>query len=631
MVIELFLAIVDCFRGLISGHDLWKEIKTIPSRVGVTILLRELMTITAGIDAARGLPVIQMNFLGYDEQAHRRGPMSAYAHWSLKGIDDAIKRIWNAARQSHRRDYLIWIYSDHGQEQVTPYEQAAGRTIDQAVNDVFQQLRQAPADTVARNGHGKQSRRIRHLGNRLPNQLIPKKEREPLPPQAGKILIAAVGPIGHIYLPTESSADELGEACRLLANTADVPLALIPGEAGTARAWTREGEFLLPRDAAKVLGENHPFLETAATDLVQVCHHPDSGDVILCGWREGQSPLSFTFENGAHGGVGPEETRGFAILPSATPLPDMGRDFLRPADVRNAALDMLGRSGDARRLRPRNTRRDTLRIATYNVHSCVGLDGKLSTSRIARVLAQCDADIVALQELDVRRARSGHMDQARELARLLEMELNFHPALRVEEEHYGDAVLSRFPMRVMRAGPLPGAELHKGLEPRGAIWVAVQLDGHEIHLINTHLGLLADERWLQVGALLGPDWLDHPDCRGPVVLCGDFNALPGSRTYRRLAGHLRDSQRSLKGHRPKKTWFSHYPLSRIDHVFLGAGLDVVRIEVPRSQLARVASDHLPMVVDLKLTESKPRPNVAEVLRLPTAESSRTLAATWDVG
>src|SRR5690606_23082368 len=125
-------------------------------------------------------------------------------------------------------------------------------------------------------------------------------------------------------------------------------------------------------------------------------------------------------------------------------------------------------------------RRDVIRVMTYNVHSCVGMEGVLSTTRIARVIAQCRPDIVALQALDVGRSRTGAVDQAHAIARELAMEFHFHPALRLEEELYGDAVLSRWPMRLVRAGSLPSVAGRDDLEPRGALWVAVDVDGREI-------------------------------------------------------------------------------------------------------------------------------------------------------
>ena len=229
------------------------------------------------------------------------------------------------------------------------------------------------------------------------------------------------------------------------------------------------------------------------------------------------------------------------------------------------------------------------------------MDGKLSPTRIARVIAQTDADVVALQELDVRRFRSGAVDQAHAIAEELEMAFHFHPALTVEEEQYGDAVLSRIPMRLVRAAALPGLAGRPHLEPRGALWVALQLDvNFEVQLINTHLGLVPRERLTQIEALLGPSWLGHPDCREPVVLCGDLNALPRSVVCRRLGEQLDDAQVVLDDYRPQRTWFSGYPVGRIDHVFVSRDIRVEAVDVPRSELTRLASDHLPLVVDLRI-------------------------------
>jgi endonuclease/exonuclease/phosphatase family metal-dependent hydrolase len=164
------------------------------------------------------------------------------------------------------------------------------------------------------------------------------------------------------------------------------------------------------------------------------------------------------------------------------------------------------------------------RIMTYNVHRCVGMDGKLDVARTAKVIAQCRPDVVALQELDVRRQRTGLVDQAHAIAELVGMRFHFHPAFQVEEESYGDAILSAAPMRLVKAGPLPGSKAVRGLEPRGALWVKIDLDGTELDVVNTHLGLVPHEQRAQADALVSPQWLAHADCTDPAILLGDFNA-----------------------------------------------------------------------------------------------------------
>src|SRR5687768_3790622 len=87
------------------------------------------------------------------------------------------------------------------------------------------------------------------------------------------------------------------------------------------------------------------------------------------------------------------------------------------------------------------------RILSYNVHSCLGMDGGLSPQRIAEVIAPCQPDIVCLQELDVGRVRTHGVDQAHAIARELGMHVLFHAAMRVMEEEYGNAVLTIRPDR----------------------------------------------------------------------------------------------------------------------------------------------------------------------------------------
>lgn len=242
----------------------------------------------------------------------------------------------------------------------------------------------------------------------------------------------------------------------------------------------------------------------------------------------------------------------------------------------------------------------SLRVMTYNVHRCVGIDRLLSPERIAQVIASCHPDIVALQELDVRRARSGHIDQAEVIARDLGMDVHFFPALRVMEELYGDAILTRWPARLVRAGALPSFARFRTAEPRGALWSAITIEDVEIQVINTHFGLFGMERRLQAQALLGSDWLDDPICRDPVFLMGDFNATTRTRAYRLLTSRLRDAQRTPSVRRTAKTFPSRFPTLRIDHVFVSRSVDVTSATTLRTPLARLASDHLPLVVEANI-------------------------------
>ncbi|KAK0351113.1 hypothetical protein LTR94_026286, partial [Friedmanniomyces endolithicus] len=95
------------------------------------------------------------------------------------------------------------------------------------------------------------------------------------------------------------------------------------------------------------------------------------------------------------------------------------------------------------------------RLLTYNVHRCVGTDKRLDVARIVAVIAEHEPDIVCLQELDVGRLRTGKVDQAQAIAKGLAMSSRFHPAMRVEAELYGDAILTPHPEKLVRADALP--------------------------------------------------------------------------------------------------------------------------------------------------------------------------------
>src|SRR3954451_4637606 len=140
---------------------------------------------------------------------------------------------------------------------------------------------------------------------------------------------------------------------------------------------------------------------------------------------------------------------------------------------------------------------DTLRVATYNVHGCDGLDRRCSESRIAEVIESMHADVVGLQELDFNRLRSAQVDQAALIAQQLGWKHIFHPAMRNADEQYGNAIISRFPLRLHRAIELPGEGSWYCRETRVAIWAAAETDLGLINIINTHLGLGRSERFTQ--------------------------------------------------------------------------------------------------------------------------------------
>jgi len=209
----------------------------------------------------------------------------------------------------------------------------------------------------------------------------------------------------------------------------------------------------------------------------------------------------------------------------------------------------------------------------------------------------------------VGRPRSGGIEQAERIAERLEMSFHFHAALTRSGEKYGNAILSRYPLKVIRMGGLPRLKARRIFEPRGALWVEVDVDGIRVNVINTHLSLWPAERLLQTGALLGPDWTGNTACEAPVILCGDFNANPGSGVCKLLGTRFRDAQQVLESHKPRGTWFAGLPFSRIDHFFVSPEVEVMKIEVPATELERTSSDHLPLLVEFQMDPNRTLKNI----------------------
>jgi len=245
-----------------------------------------------------------------------------------------------------------------------------------------------------------------------------------------------------------------------------------------------------------------------------------------------------------------------------------------------------------------------VKVMTYNVHGCCGKDHRALPSAIAEIIASSHPDIIALQELDVGLSRSGFTDQADIIANQMGMHCLFSAALTLEHGEYGNAIFSRYPLLLRKAKDLPTLEYMKGIERRGAIWAEVTVKNQNIQVFNTHLGLRKKERMLQINSLAGPEWLNHPDCKPPLIFCGDLNALPCSSVVKNLSGILNDVQVFRNdGGSPQKTYPGMFPVFRIDYVFVSRDIEVLNVEVPNSRLVRSASDHLPLVAKLRLPET----------------------------
>lgn len=587
-LVEVALAVVDFARGLCAGENPWRELLTVPARVFICILLREYIRFRVLLDLEEGARVIHANFLGYDEQSHRRGPSSSFAHWTLTGIDRAIRDIHRAAMRSEARDYELIVYSDHGQEKTVPYAKHHGRALDVALAEVFSEGPLAGCEVLPAGS-----------GKRAAGETGAFKSR-PQPDAGDGIIVAAMGPLGHVYLPRPQEPEVMQRLARTMVSSAGVPQVLWR-EGETVRGWNRGGGLELPRDLAEVIGAQHPFAREISDDLPALVKHRDAGEFVLLGYDPHGTPLSFPPENGAHAGPGPEETHGFLLLPDALDHePPALRSPIRGSDLYELAGSFLNEGRPLARPH-RQSRREVrhLRVMTYNIHSCVGMDGRLRPERVARAINRYHPDIVAVQEVDAHRARSGKFHQAELLAEHLEFHHVFQSMLEEKEEKYGIAVFSSLPFETKRADLLTPAGKRPLHEARGAIWLHIETPGGKVHFLNTHFGLGADERNRQAAEILSPEWLGGIPADEPVILCGDFNSTARSVAWRRLDARLPDVQNRAHGHRRVATFPSFRPLAGLDHIFASAHFQVRAITVPHGLSVAMASDHLPLIADLE--------------------------------
>lgn len=221
------------------------------------------------------------------------------------------------------------------------------------------------------------------------------------------------------------------------------------------------------------------------------------------------------------------------------------------------------------------------------------------------MIASMSVDAVALQELDLGRSRSAGVDQAQLIAAELGWDRLFHPAMRYADEQYGNAILSRHPLALLEAVQLPGEGSWYCREKRVAIWAAIETELGRVHVINTHFGLGRTDRLLQAQALGGKLAAASKD--EPLLLLGDFNSRTASRSINLLRTHLRSVRALLPAAGLCRTFPTRFPVVAVDHIFVNEVLRPEALRVHRTPLARLASDHYPLVAELTRTKSPRSP------------------------
>jgi endonuclease/exonuclease/phosphatase family metal-dependent hydrolase len=233
----------------------------------------------------------------------------------------------------------------------------------------------------------------------------------------------------------------------------------------------------------------------------------------------------------------------------------------------------------------------TLRVATYNVHRCRGMDGRTSPSRIADVIRQIEPDVIALQEVvGAGPSSSGH---AEELGALLGMGWVMAPTRHLRGCLFGNVVLSRLPIRHHAQYDLSW----KTCEPRCAQRVDIAIGDDTLHFYNVHLGTAFLERRHQAGRLA--TILHDRRVDTPKVVLGDFNEWMKGLATSVLSERLKSID--LRKHlRRRRTYPGVLPVLHLDHIYYDGQVEVVNLELPRTRLSLLASDHLPLVAELKV-------------------------------
>lgn len=226
-------------------------------------------------------------------------------------------------------------------------------------------------------------------------------------------------------------------------------------------------------------------------------------------------------------------------------------------------------------------------VMTYNIHHGKGRDGKVDLDRICAVIGEAKPDLVALQEVDLGRRRSGGVDQGQKIADLLQMQHAAGHNWFLEEGAYGNVFLSRWPMTLFGNLNLSVT----GREPRGCLLTEVHRGNSTLLVGSLHLGLGWTERTKQSLTVLNQLNALYPD--EPILLMGDFNSLPFSRTSQRFRSTYTDVARAVG---KRQATFQKAVLSlRLDYIYATSHLLPLDASVIRTKMSRKASDHYPLM------------------------------------
>ncbi|MDT4896222.1 MAG: hypothetical protein QOH25_1299 [Acidobacteriota bacterium] len=244
-----------------------------------------------------------------------------------------------------------------------------------------------------------------------------------------------------------------------------------------------------------------------------------------------------------------------------------------------------------------------MRIVTYNVHKCRGMDRREHPARIVEVLRETRADIIALQEVLSIEGSARERHQARFIAEELGMNYYVGENRRLHGGAYGNVILSRLPVSAAHNYDITWS----GRERRGCLRADFTVDAGErkalLHVFNIHLGTAFIERRHQARKLVSDEILNDRKLEGARIALGDFNEWTRGLASRLLGTHLQSAD--VRYHLKRaRTYPGVLPFLHLDHVYYDDTLELKRLTLHRSRTALVASDHLPLIADFQFKECK---------------------------
>jgi endonuclease/exonuclease/phosphatase family metal-dependent hydrolase len=232
-----------------------------------------------------------------------------------------------------------------------------------------------------------------------------------------------------------------------------------------------------------------------------------------------------------------------------------------------------------------------VRIATYNIHRCRGMDRRTDPARIVDVLRDINADVIALQE--VIGAGPQGAGQAEEIGAGLGMGWVMNCVRTLRHHQFGNVVLSRYPIVHHSQYDLSW----RTCEPRNCQRADLELGGELLHVYNVHLGTAVLERRYQARRLAS--FVHDRRVTGPKVILGDFNEWMRGLATKTLSS-LFESVNIAQHLKRRRTYPGLFPVVHLDHIYYDGPVKVLRAEMPRTRKSLMASDHLPLVANLRI-------------------------------